>query len=361
MLSRRLLILGLFLLLCTRSAVAQPPGDPLQELLVSPDVLARHRAELKLTEEQLSEIRARAEKAAPQVQAAQQRSNKAMGRLAELLAADKVDEEAALRQLDEVLAREKEQKRIHLRVMIQIRNALTAEQRQLALRLQRKSVSPESIQKRLKEKLALIENAMRDRAKAGRPPNNVVAYMQKFPELMQNGQVREAESVLDRVLAMLKLNHDAPQGRPQPAQLAAQLQLLSRRAAELELSGKDASRIRDLVKKVGPLLEQGKTKEAMQLLEQAMRLAKALATDKPVEPTRPKNDSPARDQAARKFKRLTPDGVRDAYAALKKDDVAWRKIDWKTCLLDGLAESRQQKKPILLWIFIDRPIDDERC
>jgi len=47
--------------------------------------------------------------------------------------------------------------------------------------------------------------------------------------------------------------------------------------------------------------------------------------------------------------------------ALKKRDVAWREIQWKTCLLEGLKASREQKKPLMLWIFIDRPIDDERC
>ena len=47
--------------------------------------------------------------------------------------------------------------------------------------------------------------------------------------------------------------------------------------------------------------------------------------------------------------------------ALKKEDVAWRKIEWKTCLLDGLQASREQAKPVVLWVFIDRPIDDERC
>ncbi|MFQ5733703.1 MAG: hypothetical protein ACE5KM_17335 [Planctomycetaceae bacterium] len=47
--------------------------------------------------------------------------------------------------------------------------------------------------------------------------------------------------------------------------------------------------------------------------------------------------------------------------SLKVEKVAWRKIPWKTCLLDGLKASRKQKKPLVLWIFIDRPIDDERC
>ena len=47
--------------------------------------------------------------------------------------------------------------------------------------------------------------------------------------------------------------------------------------------------------------------------------------------------------------------------SLHVEQVAWRKIPWKTCLLDGIRESRKQHKPMILWIFIDRPVDDERC
>ena len=61
-------------------------------------------------------------------------------------------------------------------------------------------------------------------------------------------------------------------------------------------------------------------------------------------------------------------GIRDAadvlqsrIEALRPATVAWRKIQWKSCLLEGLKESREQKKPVLLWIFIDRPVDDARC
>ena len=57
----------------------------------------------------------------------------------------------------------------------------------------------------------------------------------------------------------------------------------------------------------------------------------------------------------------SPEALLTAVDALKKQDVAWRKIAWKTCLLDGLKASREQNKPIMLWVFIDRPIDDERC
>ncbi len=47
--------------------------------------------------------------------------------------------------------------------------------------------------------------------------------------------------------------------------------------------------------------------------------------------------------------------------ALKVAKVAWREIAWKSCLLEGLKESCAKKKPVLLWIFIDRPVDDARC
>jgi hypothetical protein len=60
-------------------------------------------------------------------------------------------------------------------------------------------------------------------------------------------------------------------------------------------------------------------------------------------------------------KAVTPDALKAEIEALKTAKVAWREIAWKSCLLEGLKESRAQKKPVLLWVFIDRPIDDARC
>jgi hypothetical protein len=60
-------------------------------------------------------------------------------------------------------------------------------------------------------------------------------------------------------------------------------------------------------------------------------------------------------------KPLTPDALKAQIDALKAAKVAWREIAWKSCLLEGLAESRAKNKPALLWVFIDRPIDDARC
>ncbi len=65
---------------------------------------------------------------------------------------------------------------------------------------------------------------------------------------------------------------------------------------------------------------------------------------------------PARDKQDPIFERLDAD-----IAALKAERPPWREIPWKSCLLDGLRESREKKKPLILWVFIDRPVDDARC
>ena len=57
----------------------------------------------------------------------------------------------------------------------------------------------------------------------------------------------------------------------------------------------------------------------------------------------------------------TPDALKADILALQAAKVAWREIAWKSCLLDGLRESREKGKPVVLWIFIDRPADDARC
>ena len=58
---------------------------------------------------------------------------------------------------------------------------------------------------------------------------------------------------------------------------------------------------------------------------------------------------------------VSPEALKTTIETLKVARVAWREIAWKSCLLEGLKESRAKNKPVLLWVFIDRPIDDARC
>jgi hypothetical protein len=60
-------------------------------------------------------------------------------------------------------------------------------------------------------------------------------------------------------------------------------------------------------------------------------------------------------------KPATPESLSAEIESLKAAKVAWREIAWQSCLIDGLRESREKHKPALLWVFIDRPVDDARC
>jgi hypothetical protein len=119
-----------------------------------------------------------------------------------------------------------------------------------------------------------------------------------------------------------------------------------------------------LMQKLGPLLQRNKFTEVEKLIDESSILnGRQPAGNKPA----PADDSKRGKEEARRLpkdgviKQTSFEDVRAADNAMKVHDVEWRKIAWKTCLLDGLQTSREQKKPIMLWIFIDRPIDDDRC
>ncbi len=345
---------------------AQGPADgPLHTLLIPPEVLLQQREAIGLTDKQVDQIRARVEVVGPKVQEHQARLGAAMGRLAELLSAEKVDEDAALKQLDQVLAIEKDMKQLHLRILIELRNELTAEQRRAAARIAQNPKPAEGLEQRLQAKIARIEKEVQSRAQAGQSPFDVVGLMQKFPELMQNGQVREAEAVLDRAIKMLGLEgaERSPRGEKPagpPRELAEKIQVIQQRAERMRQNGQDVSEIQKRMSKLGPLVQQGKIDDANKLLKEVLELTDdAAADDAPGDDAA--DEAPGDGATFDENTRLSPEAVRAEVNALNREDIAWRKIAWKTCLLDGLKASREQKKPIILWVFIDRPIDDERC
>ena len=49
-------------------------------------------------------------------------------------------------------------------------------------------------------------------------------------------------------------------------------------------------------------------------------------------------------------KATTPEALQTEIEGLRPAKIAWREIQWKTCLLEGLKESREKQKPVLLWV-----------
>jgi hypothetical protein len=59
-------------------------------------------------------------------------------------------------------------------------------------------------------------------------------------------------------------------------------------------------------------------------------------------------------------KPATPDALKAEIEALRDAKVAWRKVEWRTCLLDALNEGAREKKPLFLWVLGGAPADG-RC
>jgi hypothetical protein len=68
----------------------------------------------------------------------------------------------------------------------------------------------------------------------------------------------------------------------------------------------------------------------------------------------------AREVTAPAPQAATPEALKAEIEALKPADHVWRAIPWKTCPLEALKAAREQKKPVLVWVFGGLPTD-ERC
>ncbi len=106
----------------------QPPDDPLARLLFPPELVMQHQTEIGLRPEQRTAITRAIADFQSRVVEVQWRMQQASETLGSLLGRPVVDQDAALAQVDEVLRLEREVKRGHLALLIEIKNALTPEQ-----------------------------------------------------------------------------------------------------------------------------------------------------------------------------------------------------------------------------------------
>jgi hypothetical protein len=56
----------------------------------------------------------------------------------------------------------------------------------------------------------------------------------------------------------------------------------------------------------------------------------------------------------------TFDALKAEIEALRDAKIAWRKVEWRTCLLGALNEAAREKKPLFLWVLGGAPADG-RC
>src|SRR5262252_3382962 len=153
-----LILLCASLLLCSNTTRAEEPAaaDQLAERLFPPDLILHNGEAIGLSDEKRQEILSRVERAQARFRGLESALVKERAAMGALLDTEKPDETAVLKQLDNVLARERDIKREQFGLMLSLRNMLTAPQ-QGRLKELRKTYTASAVESRLKEKLGRVE------------------------------------------------------------------------------------------------------------------------------------------------------------------------------------------------------------
>ncbi len=123
-------------------AGAEAPGggprpDPIAARLYPPELVMSHQRELGIDDRQRDIIIEQIEKAQSQIVKLQWQMQAASEQLVKLLDAPRVDEAQALAQAERVMTLERDFKKVHLALLIRIRNVLTDTQRARLAELRR--------------------------------------------------------------------------------------------------------------------------------------------------------------------------------------------------------------------------------
>lgn len=108
--------------------------------LYPPELVMRNQGELDLTEEQKSALMGVIREARDAIDPLQWQVLEQQGTLSGLLSADPIDEDAVLAQAEIMMDLEKRVKKRHLVLLVQIKNLLTPEQREIAQKLRRENM-----------------------------------------------------------------------------------------------------------------------------------------------------------------------------------------------------------------------------
>jgi len=104
-------------------------ADPIGAKLFPPELIMKHQQELGIDDRQKDAILKEIERAHSQLFPAQWQMSAAAEQLSKALEAPKLDESKVLAQADQVMALERDIKRVHLSLLIRIRNVLSDAQR----------------------------------------------------------------------------------------------------------------------------------------------------------------------------------------------------------------------------------------
>jgi Spy/CpxP family protein refolding chaperone len=129
-------------LLFSAMAIAQTPAagstDDIAQNLFAPDLVFKYREDIGLDDAQAKALKSLVQNAQSRFLDLQWDMQADAGKLVQLLRTPKIDETAALAQVDKVLGMEREVKKAQLSLLIRIKNLLTPAQQQKLLELRSK-------------------------------------------------------------------------------------------------------------------------------------------------------------------------------------------------------------------------------
>jgi Spy/CpxP family protein refolding chaperone len=137
---KHLALLAALLISTVATAQSQSAGttDEIAQELFAPDVVFKYRDLIGLDEAHAKTLKDLVQKAQGRFLDLQWDMQAEAGKLAQLLRLPRIDEAAALAQVDKVLAMEREVKRAQISLLIEIKNLLTPEQQQKLIELRSK-------------------------------------------------------------------------------------------------------------------------------------------------------------------------------------------------------------------------------
>jgi Spy/CpxP family protein refolding chaperone len=121
----------LILFLSTAALAQQPPqpqDDPIGQQLFPPELIMSQSQKLHLDDKQRATIKTEVQRAQSKFFDLQWELKEASDVMVQLLQQTPVDEAAVLQQADKVMGHEREIKKIHLAMLIRIKNSLTKDQ-----------------------------------------------------------------------------------------------------------------------------------------------------------------------------------------------------------------------------------------
>ena len=179
--------------------------DPLAEHFAPPELILQHRDELGLTTEQATAIKEEAKAAQATLPRLQEALQEEVHKLNDLLGQATASESSVIEQLDQVLDREREIKRLHISLLYRIRIQLTPEQRAELKQVKAATMAErQQIMERVQRKVHRLQQIVEQRTQAGRPPREAAELIETFQDLIERKRIKAAEAVLDKALEVLE-------------------------------------------------------------------------------------------------------------------------------------------------------------